>query len=301
MDTVWYIANFHAHSKSWGWLTDGRKNHLDTIYKVYRDLGYTCINISNYNKITLKDSVSIPCYEHGVNIFKRHQLCIGAQKVKWFDLFFWQNLKHKQHILNQLKKTTDFVAICHPAFSGSYEPKDFSSLYNYDAIEVFNHYRTSIAHWDSALSSGYYAVLLTGDDLHDITNMNETGVCFTMINNDITSSKPVIEQLKKGVHYGVRVAKQPNENLEIKKTRMANLVIPKKIDIIDNLLNIELNKMVKEIKFIGQSGEIKKSCSDTCQATYLFAPEDTYIRIEVFDYEDNYYIFNPVIKTSTAF
>jgi hypothetical protein len=302
MDSLWYIANFHAHSKSWGFLTDGRKNHLDSIYKLYQDLGYTCINISNYNKITLKDSLSIPCYEHGINIFKRHQLCIGAKKVSWFDLFFWQKLKHKQHILNHLKKTAEFVAVCHPAFSDSYEPKDFSSLYNYDAIEVFNHYRTSIAHWDSALSSGYYAVLLSNDDVHDITKMNETSVCFTIVNNDINHSKPVIEQLKKGLHYGVRVAKLPNENLEIKKTRIANLVFPKKIDVVNNLLNIELNKPVKEIRFIGQNGVVKNSFSDTNQAKYLFVSEDTYIRIEVIDYDGNYYIFNPIVKTPvTAF
>ena len=296
MDSLWYIANFHAHSNSWGFLTDGRKNHLDSIYKVYNELGYTYINISNYNKITLKDMLSIPCYEHGVNIYKRHQLCIGAKKVSWFDLFFWQKLKHKQHILNRLRKTAEFVAICHPEFSGSYEPKDFSSLYNYDAIEVFNHYRTSIAHWDSALSSGYYAVLLANDDVHDITKMNETGVCFTVINNDIAGSKPIIEQLKKGVHYGVRVVKQPNESLEVKKTRMANLVTPKTINLVDNLLNVELNKTVKEIRFIGQNGVVKHTLSDTCQATYRFIPEDTYIRIELFDDEGNYYIFNPVIR-----
>jgi hypothetical protein len=298
MDTAWYIANFHAHSKSWGFLTDGRKNHLDSIYNMYYDLGYTYINISNYNKITLKDSLSIPCYEHGVNIFKRHQLCIGAKKVMWFDLFFWQKLKHKQHIINQLKETAEFVAISHPAFSGSFEPKDFSSLYNYDAIEVFNHYRISVAHWDSALSSGYYAVLLANDDLHDISKMNETGVCFTIINNDITCSKPVIEQLKKGAHYGVRVALQPNENLEVKRMRMTNLVIPKKIDIVDNFLNVELNKPVKEIRFIGQNGVIKQALLNTHHAAYQFVSEDTYIRIEVFDYEGNFYIFNPVVKTS---
>jgi hypothetical protein len=298
MDSLWYIANFHAHSKSWGWLTDGHKNHLDSIYKMYYDLGYSYINISNYNKITLKDALEIPCYEHGVNIYKRHQLCIGAKKVKWFDLFFWQRLKHKQYILNQLRETAEFVAICHPAFSNSYEPKDFSSLYNYDAIEVFNHYRTSVAHWDSALSSGYYAVLLSNDDVHDITKMDEINVCFTVINNDIVCSKPVIEQLKKGMHYGVQVAKQLNENLEIKKTRMANLVHPIKIEIVENILDIELNKPVKEIRFIGQHGVTKYSSSDTNHATYLFVSEDTYIRIEVLDYEGNYYIFNPVVKIS---
>jgi DUF971 family protein len=211
-------------------------------------------------------------------------------------------LKHKQHILNKLKETSEFVAICHPAFSGSFEPKDFSSLYNYDAIEVFNHYRTSIAHWDSALSSGYYAVLISNDDVHDITKMNETGVCFTIVNNDIARSKPVIEQLKKGLHYGVRVAQQPHENLEVKKTRIANLATPKIIEVSDHLLNVELNKQVKEIRFIGQNGVIKNSFSDTHHATYSFVPEDTYIRMEVFDYEGNYYIFNPVVKTPvTAF
>jgi hypothetical protein len=296
MDTMWHIANFHAHSKSWGLLTDGRKNHLDSIYKTYKDLGYSIINISNYNKITLKDSTAIPCYEHGFNIFKRHYLCLGAEKVRWLDFFFWQKLKHKQHIINQLKKSSHFVAICHPAFSGSFEPEDFSSLYNYDAIEVFNHYRTSVAHWDSALSSGYYAVLLANDDVHDISNMNETGVCFTVINNDIAFSMPVIEQLKKGVHYGVRVEKKTDESLKVKKLRINNIVRPKKIEIEQDILHVELDKQVKEIRFIGQGGNLKSSFSSTNRASYQFVNDDTYIRIEIFDDEGNYYIFNPVIK-----
>lgn len=294
MDTLWYVANFHAHSNSWGLLTDGRKNNPDSVINRYLNLGYTLINISNYNKITATDATTIPCYEHGINIYKRHHLCLDASKVCWYDLFFWQKLKHKQHIINKMKESAAFVAICHPAFSNSFEPKDFSSLYNYDAIEVFNHYRTSIAHWDSALSSGYYTVLLANDDVHDIENMSEIGVCFTVINNDAALSKPVIEQLKKGVHYGVRVAKQPNESLEIKKLRIAHLVHPKKIHLIENLLNVILDKPVKEIRFVGQNGVVKQSFSDTDTAFYTFIPDDTYIRVEFFDYEGNYYIFNPV-------
>jgi len=296
MDSLWYIANFHAHSNSWGWLTDGRNNNVDSIYKYYKELGYNIINISNYNKITLKDSSALPVYEHGINIFKRHQLCLGATKVRWIDYFFWQKLKHKQHIINKLKETSEFVAICHPTFLGSFEPEDFSSLYGYDAIEVFSHYRNAIAYWDSALSSGYYAVLLANDDVHNISNIDESCVSYTVINNDIDFSKPLLEQLKKGAHYGVRLENYPNEGLEKKKWRIAHTIHPKKIEIAQNLLNVELDKPVKEIRFIGQGGKLKCSFSDTNQATYHFFPEDTYIRLELYTYEGNDYIFNPIVR-----
>ena len=134
LDSSWKVCNFHAHSKSWGGLTDGKNTHIDSIFEVYQKMGYSHIGISNYQKITQiekKNVISIPAYEHGLNVKKRHHLCLGTDKVSWLDFFFFQTLSHKQFVLNNLKSTTDFLAINHPKFSNSFEETDFTCLSNY--------------------------------------------------------------------------------------------------------------------------------------------------------------------------
>jgi hypothetical protein len=302
-DSLWQISNFHAHSRSWGGLTDGKDSHVDTVIATYRQMGYTHIGISNYQKITqlnIDGLASIPTYEHGYNIKKRHHLCLGAKRVVWLDFIFAQTMSHKQFMLNRLRGTTDFLAINHPKFCDGFEEADFALLSNYDAVEVLNHYRTSIPHWDSALSSGYYAVLLANDDMHDVKGMGEIGVNLTMVNTSSIARSDIIDALKAGRHYGVKVKRKPDENLQIKRERNASLIRPKSIAMTGDTLCAIFNRKAAEIRFAGQDGKLRKTLSLTDFAKYVFAPDDTYIRIEIDDNEGNLYLFNPVIRTDAA-
>mgnify|MGYP003301716875 FL=1 len=123
-------------------------------------------------------------------------------------------------------------------------------LSNYDAVEVFNHYRISIEQWDSALSSGYYAVLLANDDMHDLEKMDEVSSNFTVINTSQLTQRNLIQALKAGKHFGVRVHFKSNENLAVKKERIQQLVYPKIIDIQNDTLSIVLSKSVNTINII---------------------------------------------------
>ncbi|MDR1180392.1 MAG: hypothetical protein LBL13_00215, partial [Bacteroidales bacterium] len=304
IDSSWEVCNFHAHSRSWGGLTDGKNTNIDTIFEVYQQMGYSHIGISNYQKITHieKENVaSIPVYEHGFNIKKRHHLCLGADKVSWLDFFFFQTLNHKQFVLDKLRPTTDFLVINHPKFANGFEESDFSYLSNYDAVEVLNHYRTSISHWDSALSSGYYAVLLADDDMHKLDRMDETGVNFTVVNTNSLSRYDIIQCLKAGQHYGVKAHLKPNENYQIKAERIARLVHPNILEMRRDTLFIQLDTMVSVIRFVGEGGKLKDSVTLTKLAQYIFHQTDTYIRIEIEDMDSNLYLFNPVARSENPF
>jgi hypothetical protein len=300
MDSSWIIANFHSHSREWCGFTNGNAV-CDSVIQVYRQIGYSHIGISNYQKIThvrQQDGIaSIPVYEHGYNISKRHHLCLGAKKVVWTDFILFQTLTHKQYMLNVLRNTTDFLAINHPKFSNGYEESDFSSLSNYDAIEVLNHYVTSIHHWDSALSAGYRAVLLADDDMHHLYDMDETGTNFTVVNTGSIERHDIINALKAGRHYGVKVKLGPDESWQVKRERNAALSHPKIIDMQGDTLTVQFNKKVAAIRLKGQNGKMKKSFVDTDSAKYVFETADTYIRIEMEDSEGNLYLFNPVVRT----
>ena len=303
VDSVWKVCNFHAHSKSWGGLTDGKNTRIDLIFELYQKMGYSHIGISNYQKITQiekENSLSIPAYEHGLNIKKRHHLCLGTDKVSWLDFFFFQTLSHKQFVLNKLKPTADFLVINHPKFSNSFEEDDFTYLSNYDAIEVLNHYRTSITHWDSALSSGYYAVLLANDDMHKLDKMDEVGANFTVINANFLSRFDIIQALKAGRHYGVKARLKTDENYQTKTERIANLSHPHIVEMKGDTLDIQFDTAVSIIRFVGQGGQVKDSVFQTKTAQYIFRQTDTYIRIEMEDADGNLYLFNPVVRTEDA-
>ena len=298
MDSMWNVCNFHAHSKSWGGLTDGKNTHTDTIFQRYQKMGYAHIGISNYQKIThIENTLSIPAYEHGFNVKKRHHLCLGTDKVSWLDFFFFQTLSHKQFVLNNLRPTVDFLTINHPTFANGFASEDFTHLSNYDAIEVFNHYRTSVNHWDNALSSGYYAVLLANDDMHRLDKMDEVGTNFTVVNTNSLTRYDVIQALKSGRHYGVKAHLKTDENFQVKAARMANLIHPQQIEMQGDTLVVQLDTLVSVIRFVGQGGQVKDSATLTNTAQYIFQTTDTYIRIEIEDADGNLYLFNPVVKS----
>jgi hypothetical protein len=303
-DSSWKICNFHAHSRSWGGLTDGKHTNIDAIFEVYQQMGYAHIGISNYQKIThieKENLASIPVYEHGFNIKKRHHLCLGTDKVSWLDFFFFQTLSHKQFVLNKLKPLTDFLVINHPKFSNGFEEADFTCLSNYDAVEVLNHYRTSIPHWDSALSSGYYAVLLANDDMHKLDKMDEVSVNFTVVNTNSIGRYDIIQSLKAGRHYGVKAHLKPNESYQVKAERIAHLIHPNAIEMKDDTLSLQLDREAAVIRFVGQGGELRNEVLSTAATQYVFHQTDTYIRIEIEDRDSNLYLFNPIVRTEHSF
>ena len=301
LDTTWQIANFHSHTAAWLGITDGEKNSKQQFVNTYKGLGYNHIGISNYQKTNNyiafdSNCISIPTYEHGINVKKRHHLVIGADRVIWTDFFFWQTLNHKQFIINRFQGSCDFLTINHPQFCKGFLPKDFLYLSNYDAVEVFNHYRISIEQWDSALSSGYYAVLLANDDMHDLEKMDEVSSNFTVINTSQLTQRNLIQALKAGKHFGVRVHFKSNENLAVKKERIQQLVYPKIIDIQNDTLSVVLSKSVNTINIIGQGGMLKQSYQKVDRANYLIDSLDTYLRIEIFDEDSNRILLNPIVR-----
>ncbi|MDR1792395.1 MAG: hypothetical protein LBR36_02985 [Bacteroidales bacterium] len=300
--TLWKRCNFHAHCRAWGGITDGGNSPQKNVLSAYKEMGYDYAGISNYQKINILSNHPqgfIPSYEHGFNIKKRHHLVLGADRVSWLDFFFWQNLNHKQFVINNLQRDADFLIINHPQFEESFLPSDFSSLSNYDAIEVLNHYRTSVSHWDSALSSGYYTFLSANDDMHDLYNVQEMGKCLTLINTQSTDRQSIISTLRKGTYLGIKMSEQENETFPMRTQRLKKLPYPLKINMKGDTIELQMNQIVNQISFIGQNGILKKEVTNSDTAIYIFSNKDTYIRIEIRDKEDNLLLFNPIARTKT--
>ncbi len=282
---TWYKANFHAHTISWLGLTNA-KDTKEELIEHYKKLDYDIIGISNYMSLTHIDTselMDFRVYEHGYNLKKRHHLALNAKRVDWRDYLLWQNLHHKQHMINIMKNSSSAVAIAHPKYYHGFIPENMKYLTDYDFIEVLNHYKKSIEIWDAALSSGRVSWILGDDDTHDCKKINNTGVCWTMINSLAKSKDLILENMKQGQTIGVSGKHGIIDN------QLQSLTID------SSHLNIKFIEPVKKIIFIGQGGEIRGEQENTDSGILKLLPNDTYIRTVA--YTDSCTLFlNPVFR-----
>lgn len=282
--TQWKKANFHFHVNAWGGLTSGRNNTVEEFWKTYKKLGYDVPCISDYQKINTfnKDSsFYIPAYEHGFGLRKKHQLLIGAKEVLWLDYSLFQNLNHKQHILNLLHDQNEIVAIAHPDWEGGYSPDDMKHLSNYDLIEVLDNNWRSVPLWDAALSSGHPAFILADDDAHDIRDPYQIGRCCTFINSSSLHSTELIKELKEGKAFGAEIYMSTGETFDEKAERVHKIPVLKSVEVRNDTLWIKVSREAVKFVFIGQNGKTKKLVRFKNTAWYKIQPEDTYIRTEI--------------------
>lgn len=295
----WKRYNFQVQSKAWGGITDGRKNTNKLIDSVYNELGFDYVATSDYQKINNHGNDKpdfIPTYEHGYNIYKTHQVCIGAKKVLWVDLLWLQTLSMKQWIIDQLDKDCEIVVLAHPLLRFGYTVEEMKYLTNYEMMEVLNNLRISTEHWDAALSSGQLVWLMGNDDAHDVLHPNDVGRKFTMINSPSTNKEEIIRQLKKGNSYGVDFYPTMDVPIEERIERIKYTPVVQDVKLFGDTLKVSVDQVAKEIHFIGQEGIIRHTVFDTNYADYVVRGDDSYIRT-VFRFADGSSIYlNPIVR-----
>lgn len=301
----WIQANFHAHTRQFGGLTNGRVNTNEMVDSVYKVLGFDHVGLSDYNTINYFDSVNpsfIPAYEHGYGIFKIHQLCIGAKKVRKLDFFAFQNLSMKQHTLNRLEKQTRLAIPAHPSFvKKGYLVEDMKYLSNYKLMEVLNGFRISTAHWDTALSNGHLVYLIGNDDSHDVTDITDVATRFTMINAAENEADQILSALENGNAVGVDFPIKRDESLEQKIKRLKkDLPYIKQVELNGDTLSISASKQISKAKFIGQEGKELNSQNNVMTASYVIQPEDSYVRTELYFKNGTTLYLNPITRHETG-
>ncbi len=289
-DSLTLQSNFHLHSHAWGGLTDGTlENH--GIDSIYRSMGYDCVSLSNYFRIdTLHkpiDATFIPCYEHGYSIQKSHRIVLGAHKVNWFDVVTPQTVHIKQFLFNLIKPNADVLVMAHPAFGRpSYTVEDASLLCNYNCMEVLNHYRNSLAHWDSALSAGRPVWIVGDDDSHNAANDHETGVRWTLIRTNSASRDSVCAALRRGSAFGVMG----------RHGRMALKVLD--LRVVNDTLRLRCNMPYNQCRVITQGGIESQRDSIKSECSYALHHTDHYARLEIQTDEGTIYT-NPVLLSNS--
>lgn len=290
----WLKANFHAHSRVWWGLTYGFKSEPSELVKKYKELGYDVIGLSDYMHIN--ELSSIPVYEHGVGIFKNHQLSIGAGKILWKEYLFWQTFSNKQNIIEELREDDNMISLNHPTLRGAYSSGDLTHLRGYDLLEVVNHnYSHTLNLFDSVLSAGNMVFLVINDDTHDITNPKDFGYAFTMINSD-NNNTDILDALKSGRTYGVEMEPAGDFSPLTKKLQAESAPKITGCKINGDTVSFSFDKNCDTVKLFGQNGIVKVKNENTNSIKYILKPEDTYIRTEINQSNQVNVFLNPVFR-----
>ena len=288
LQDTWQRANLHAHGTAWGGLTNGRQSD-EQIVRTYRSLGYSVAGVSDYQHIAAFDGVpTIPIYEHGYNIGKRHQLAIGAKSVEWFDFPLWQSLSHRQFIIDRVAESADLVALAHPFSRDAYTLEDLRLLTGYHLMEVVNGPFTFEEAWDSALSAGRAVWALGNDDTHDLTDPRRTAMAWTMINAPSPALYDVVAALRDGRAYAVS---RTNEIASAKDT------VIDAVEFSNATLKVSCVGEPSTFLFVGQNGAVRKTVKNTMTAAYTFGHDDTYIRAVIRSPRTAMFL-NPVVRNS---
>lgn len=286
----WVKCNFHAHSNAWSGITNGHGSSKD-IHQAYDSLGYGIFSVSDYQKINkagIENTNYISAYEHGFGLEKTHQLVLGDSAVCWTEFLLPQTLSNKQYILNRLSvNKSNVITLNHPAMRNGYTPEDLKYLSGYHCIEVLNPCVVSLAHWDTALSNGKPVFITGNDDLHNVFKEKRLGSMCTWVNVSIANKGSVLEALKKGKSYGMITG-------QAKK-----LPVLKKLTLVNDTLNVEVDKKAARIIISGQNGKILNTFDDTHSMKYGIRSSDSYVRVRL-DFDSGTSVFlNPLFRQNS--
>ena len=282
---TWQKANLHAHGVAWGGVTNGKQSDNDVV-QAYKRHGYTVAGVSNYGSIAAFHGVdTIPLYEHGYNIFKSHQLAIGAREVVWLDFPLWQTLDQKQYVIDRVGAAAELVSLNHP--NTAYTDDDMRKLTGYQLMEIVNGPFPVEDLWDPALSNGHVVWAVGNDDAHDITNLRRTFIAWNMIDASSASARDVIDALRSGRTYAVSLVGN-NADAALKSA-----------DVSGSTLTITSTGVPATYLFVGQGGAVRGTANQVMQATYTFAATDTYIRTVIRTPNMVMYI-NPIMRYDGA-
>lgn len=297
--SLWLKCNFHGHTRVWGGITAGMSTETEDYIAKYKELDYDVIGISDYHDIN--PSSDMPAYEHGLGIFKNHQLSIGAGRILWKEYLFLQSFHNKQNIIEGLREEDNIISINHPELRSGYDGEDFKYLRGFDMIEVFNGYSSNASElWDSALSAGNPVFCLGNDDTHDIHDPKDFGFIFNLVNSASKSPGDIVTALKNGRSIAVKIKPNLNDLSPANKLK-SSIEVPKPvhINISGDSVNILFNRACDTLKLWGQNGVIKDVEINASRISYKFKPEDTYIRAEIVQINEADIVLNPFFRYTT--
>ncbi|NBY29236.1 MAG: hypothetical protein EBQ67_00030, partial [Sphingobacteriia bacterium] len=254
MPPLRFKANFHAHSRSWGGLTNGHQSD-SALITAYLSRGYHLPSLSNYHQISdwslNKAPLYVPVYESGYNPLKSHLLVMGLDRPSYFDFPLYQNTSQQQQIIQGLRDRGAVLVMAHPDFGGGRRLADMPLLGGYHFMEVFNHYRHSEKYYDAALSAGRLSWVMANDDTHDL-HREATFKRWNVLMGDQAETRDVMQQALMGRHYAVYAEDSSFDKALVTCTAPS-----------ENQRVFRFSHPLERIQAIGQNGKVLASSQNT--------------------------------------
>jgi hypothetical protein len=284
-------GNFHDHTGTWNPIDPNRKENVEKLFSAYDSKGYDFNCLSEYNRIvmpkadTSRKIKAFPCYEHGYNCNKFHQILVGSETVNYFDFPVYIGSSMRQTMIDDITDK-DLMVLAHPIRMYSVRLEDMINLGGYDAMEILNYTYVATKYWDTALSAGNLVWGVATDDTHDYSNPEITFINWTWVDMQ-PNLESLCNSVKNGRAYMVK-GKGGVDNNKLQYCRMKG-----------NYLEAKFENKADTILVIGDEGEVKSIKTGTDKITCQFTPTNTYLRVEAHT-AGSIILLNPLIRTKTG-
>ncbi len=288
---LWFKGNVHTHSTG----SDGTKTPKQLV-EIYSDAGYDFISITDHSIVTdiegLGDSSFLLISGEEICVGKSHSstpyhiVALGIQNTLPFRDFD-RNLE-PQLVIDYINDLEGISILAHPYWSGL-NHQDMMRINDYHGVEIYNtscEYERNTgfsgSHIDNLIVSGRRPKIYAVDDHHGAVRpllpLDATDA-WIMVKSHSLRTDDIMHGIKEGLFYS-------STGPELKDIRINQ----------DGVITVECSP-VKEISFVSTpSLGIKYYAMDEplSSASYKGRQGETYLRIEVSDFEGRKAWSNPI-------
>lgn len=292
----WVKASFHNHTDE-VWYTPGR-NSVEEIERVYSKNGYRILSFSDYERITLpkdKNLSTIPGYEWGTNLRKRHILVLGGKQPEFDPFPLYADVSNIQWAIDRFHKQGAFVTINHPKLNHSFSQSMLLGLKDYDSIEVLSPFGDEISTWDEILSEERFPYCMASDDLHylprdeydNVRNKSrftlrdlvallyrpegQSLMRYVLLNTNTLESNDILNSLKSGNYVCVR-----KHDRILEDPKLIEIGITPQDEIF-----FEFGEKAIRVEWIGKQGKIVNEAYGVKKGNFKFPSDESYIRLQI--------------------
>ena len=289
----WFKGNVHTHSI----FSDGTKTPEELI-EIYHGAGYDFLSITDHNIVLDTSGLD----GKGLLLVPGGEMCIGRSEAgQFYHLVALgvENLPFKdfdphldpQEVIDHTNKVGGIPIIAHPYWSGL-NHGDLKKLQDYHGVEIYNtsceyerNTGLSASHIDGMIAAGLEPYIYAVDDHHGAERPQvpiDACGAWISVKAEALSVKHILDAIKKGHFYSSTGPEINDINIDE-----------------DGVISVECSP-VKYISFISTPSLGMKFHAEgepLTEAVYPGRPGETYVRVEVTDYEGRTAWSNPIYNS----
>lgn len=287
----WYKGNVHAHTT----MSDGTRTP-ETLVNIYRNAGYDFLSVTDHSVVADTKGLGSPGFllipgeeicvgkSHADTLY--HLVALGVDETLPFTDF--DRELDPQRVVDHVNEIGGIPILAHPYWSGL-SHRDMMALGRYHGVEIYNtsceyerNTGLSASHIDGVIAAGRRPTIYAVDDHHGAdrpTMPLDACGAWISVKAPSLSRESIMKSIEDGLFYS-------STGPEIKKISIDG----------DGVVAVECSP-VKTISFVSTpSLGMKFYAMDgpLTGASYPGRPGETYIRVEVTDYEGRTAWSNPI-------